>query len=503
MLKTCLLNPLFTEPIDGKRERYFVRSGSRWPASYTKPIGQVGRYIPFPFYLAYAAAILERSSFPVTVTDAVAKNLPVEKVLSFVRDERPDLVVYETTTPTLRRDLSLAGQIKAVHPKAEIALCGPHATTFPREVLREEPSVDYVLLYEYENTLHDLVVKKAGGEDLASLAGIAYRRDGDVVLQPRYQPIDPLDQLPFPARHLFPDAGGPDPYVYWDGFCQHRPAVQMHASRGCPFRCDFCLWVQVMYRDGKYRTFSPGRVVDEMEEAVNRFGAKEIYFDDDDFTINKKHVLGICSEIRRRGLHVPWSCMGDAVVPDEEMIDAMADAGCVGMKFGVESAAPRILERLGKPVDLDRVRQVARWCSRRNIKTHATITFGLWDEDRETMEMNLAFVKDLDVDSVQFSITSPFPGTRYFREMEEAGRLKSRNWEDYDGSRSAVVAFPHLRLEEIQTFCGRASARWLLTKMRDPRWIVRQVRYLLRLAQGQGLAGLKGRLKRVREIVWG
>jgi len=503
MLKTCLLNPLFTEPIDRKRERYFVRSGSRWPASYTKPTGQVGRYIPFPFYLAYAAAILERASFPVTVADAVAENLPVEAVLSSVREESPDLIVYETTTPTLSRDLGLAREIKAAAPRAEIALCGPHATTFPREVLEEEPCIDYVLLYEYETTLHELVTKKSNGEDLTSLAGIAYRQDGEIVLQSQYRPIDPLDQLPFPARHLFPAPRRPDLNVYWDGFCQHRPAVQMHASRGCPFGCDFCLWVQVMYQDGKYRTFSPGRVVDEMQEAVERFGAREIYFDDDDFTINKKHVLGICHEIRNRGFRVPWSCMADAVVPDQEMIDAMADAGCVGMKFGVESAAPQILQRLGKPVDLDRVRQVARWCSARNVKTHATITFGLWEENRETMEMNLSFVKDLDVDSVQFSITSPFPGTRYFQEMEETGRLKSRNWEDYDGSRSAVVAFPHLSLEEIQTFCERAPARWLLAKLRDPRWIVRQARYLFRLAGGQGLAGLKGRIKRVREIVWG
>jgi radical SAM superfamily enzyme YgiQ (UPF0313 family) len=119
------------------------------------------------------------------------------------------------------------------------------------------------------------------------------------------------------------------------------------------------------------------------------------------------------------------------------------------------------------------------------------------------MEMNLSFVKDLDVDSVQFSITSPFPGTRYFQEMEESGRLKSRNWEDYDGSRSAVVAFPHLSLEEIQSFCERAPARWLLAKLRDPKWLIRQVRYLLRVAEGQGMSGVKGRIQRIREIVQG
>ncbi len=503
MLKTCLLNPLFTESLDAKRERYFVRSGSRWPASYVKEKGEVGRYVPFPFYLAYAAAILERASYPVTVLDAVAENRSEQEVIDFAAREDPDLILYETTTPTLKRDLALAERLKEA-TGAEIALCGPHATTFPEEVLRQAPSVDYVLLYEYEFTLYELLTRKAAGGDLSSLSGIAYRgEDGEIRVRRDYEPIDPLDRLPFPARHLFPSPQRPDPYLYWDGFCQHRPAIQMHASRGCPFGCDFCLWIQVMYRDGRYRPFSPERVVDEMEEAVERFGAKEIYFDDDDFTVNKKHVLGICREILRRGLRVPWSCMGDAVVPDQEMIDAMADAGCVGMKFGVESAAPEILERLGKPVDLDRVRQVAKWCSRRKIKTHATITFGLWEETRETMEQSLAFVKALDVDSVQFSITSPFPGTRYFQEMREAGRLKTEDWEAYDGARSAVVTFPHLSLEEIQQFCARAPARWLLAKARDPAWLARQAYYFWRLAKGQGLSGLRGRIRRIREILAG
>ena len=89
-----------------------------------------------------------------------------------------------------------------------------------------------------------------------------------------------------------------------------------------------------MYREGKYRTFSPARVVDEMLEVIDRYDAKEIYFDDDDFTVNKGHVLRLCREMQTRGLQIPWSCMGDAVVPDKEMLDAMADTGCVGMKFG-------------------------------------------------------------------------------------------------------------------------------------------------------------------------
>ena len=188
-------------------------------------------------------------------------------------------------------------------------------------------------------------------------------------------------------------------------------------------------------------------------------------------------------------------------MPDAEMLDAMADAGCVGMKFGVESAVPETLARLGKPVDLDRVRDVARTCSRRGIKTHATITFGLWEETRQSMEVSLAFVKDLDVDSVQFSITAPFPGTRYFEEMKNLGRLKSLEWEKYDGARTSVVVFPGLSHQDIQKFCQKAPSRWLRRKLRDPGWLLRQVRYLVRLIRGQGLKGLWERTRRAIEVL--
>jgi hypothetical protein len=119
------------------------------------------------------------------------------------------------------------------------------------------------------------------------------------------------------------------------------------------------------------------------------------------------------------------------------------------------------------------------------------------------MEMSLSYVKGLDVDSVQFSITAPFPGTRYFQEMKQAGRLRTLDWEAYDGTRSAVVSFPHLSLEDVQQFCEKAPTQWLIFKLRDPRWIIRQARYLLRLTRGQGISGLQGRIARASQILRG
>ena len=261
----------------------------------------------------------------------------------------------------------------------------------------------------------------------------------------------------------------------------------MHSSRGCPFGCDFCLWNQVMYGNGKYRMFSVKRVVDEMVEAAEKYGAREVYFDDDSFTINKEHVLGICGEIMGRGLSLKWSCMGDAMVTDKETIDAMADAGCIGMKFGVESADETILKGIGKPVDIERVKDVASWASDAGLKTHATFTFGLYGDTKEMMEKTLNYALRLDVDSVQFSMTTPFPGTRFYEKLKREGMLMTECWRDYDGASNSVIKYPVMSHSDVEAFCKKAKPTWFRHKLMSPGWMLRQTRNLYRLAKGQGL----------------
>jgi anaerobic magnesium-protoporphyrin IX monomethyl ester cyclase len=251
-----------------------------------------------------------------------------------------------------------------------------------------------------------------------------------------------------------------------------------------------------MYNNGKHRNFSPGRIVDEMTEARDRFGAREIYFDDDDFTVRKDHVVNLCNEIRRRGLRIPWSVMGDAMATDEETLEAMAGAGCIGMKFGLESADPAVLKRIGKPIKLDRVRQVASAAQRLGIKTHMTVMFGLSGETHQGIERTFDFACSLDVDSVQFSVATPYPGTRYYTELKEAGRLKFERWEDFDGANNAVFDGEGLDPDFVERFEASAHGRWLRHKFRNPRWVARQVRYLGRLCQGQGVSGLYKRVSR-------
>jgi radical SAM superfamily enzyme YgiQ (UPF0313 family) len=275
----------------------------------------------------------------------------------------------------------------------------------------------------------------------------------------------------------------------------------MHASRGCPFHCTFCLWVSVMYRNGPYRTFSAKRVVDEMEQVIREHGAREIYFDDDIFTAREAHVLAICHEITARKLRVPWSVMGDAMAVTERAIEEMARAGCIGMKLGIESANSRVLEQARKPVRLDKVRAVVLWCGQRGIKTHATITFGLDGETRDSMRETLEFCRTLPVDSIQFSVATPFPGTPYYESARRSGHLLDARWTDFDGSRSAVIRHEGLSAEEIAEFTARAPSRWLRARLRDPAWLHRQARYLREIFSDQGLAGLKRRLVRAARLL--
>ena len=488
-MKVLLANPPCRIDLGKGQEKFFVRAGSRWPFSVTKKKEDKADYLPFPFYLAYSAALLKNKGFSVLVDDALTLNKTQEEFLNDIVKSAPDIILYETSTPTIKHDLVLAQELKKIMPKLIIVLAGPHITTFPKETLKECAAIDYGIIQEYELALAELVEKLSKREDVSNISGLVWRDKEEVKVNPAML-IDPLDQLPMPARELF------SLDYYWDGFCQHKPAIQMHATRGCPFRCNFCLWNQVVYNNGKYRMFSVKRVIDEMEECIKKYGAQEIYFDDDTFTANKKFVLDFCRELKNRGLKIHWSCMGDAMVTDEEMVEAMASAGCVGMKFGVESGDPEVLKKIEKPVDLNKIKRVASLLAKRHIKTHATFTFGLSGETKESMQRTIDFAKELDVDSVQFSINTPFPGTRYYAEAKEKGLLLTENWQDFDGSSKSVVRFEGLNTEDVASLHCRASGIWFRHKIKDPRWLFRQFYNLGRMMRGQGLSAVIARCKR-------
>jgi anaerobic magnesium-protoporphyrin IX monomethyl ester cyclase len=483
------------------KERFLFGTGCRFSWSLIKNVEQRPRYAMLPLFMAYATALLENDGFDVQVLDGVPLNLTPRDFHERAKSLRPDLIVFEPCTATLPITLAAAKRLREA-TNARVILAGPHVSALPHEVLESQPAVDFVLVGEYEFTLLQVARLLRDRRAVPEMPGLALRnREGKVSGGKPSATIEPLGMLPFPARHLFPSNQENDLSVYHDGFCQHRPAIQMHSSRGCPFRCDFCLWAHTLYAGtGRYRAFEPQRVVDEMIHVRDRYGAREVYFDDDAFNLNKQHAMGVCAEIQRRGLKLPWSIMSDFRLLDAEMLSTLAGAGCIGIKFGIESLAPEVQRHMQKDVELAKIREVTAQAAKLGIKTHGTICVGLPGETAESFERSFEYCCQLDSDSIQFYLSTPFPGTPFYNQLRREDRIRARNWTEFDGTR-CIISGEFGDPRSLEDLVAQAGGRWLKRKLVQPKWAGRQCGYLLRLAKGQGIRGLTRRLGRAAELL--
>ncbi|MCD2448921.1 B12-binding domain-containing radical SAM protein [Methylicorpusculum oleiharenae] len=502
-MNILIANPAFRRPLSDGLERYMLGSGMRFPLTLLKQSTERPRYVTFPFFLAYTAALLEREGFNISVIDGVPLNLSENEFLQGALETKPAVILLEPNTAVIVDALRFSYQLKE-QTGAKIVVAGSHASVFASELLKQHSHIDFILIGEYELACLNLTKALREGVPLANVAGLAYRaNDGRVLVNPQAPLIDPLDQLPPPARHLFPRNSEPAITAYYDGMFQHTPTASMHTSRGCPYRCNFCVWIQVLYRGEPQRYFSAPRIVDEMQLLINKFDVKEIYFDDDNFTSNRKHVRQLCAEIKRRHLNIAWSAMGDAIALNDEMLECMADAGCVGLKFGLDSADSEILDAIKKPLKVHRLEKLIDKAGKLGIKTHMSVVFGLTNETRETMEATFEYACELDIDSVQFSMATPCPGTDFYNELAAEGRIRSFRWEEYDGSNMSVINYPDFSCEYLERFTTDAHTSWLRRKFRKPGWLWRQAHYLVRLTRGQGWSGLSKRFWRAIQLLTG
>ncbi len=449
---------LFANPPWKKAEgRFGVRAGSRWP--FTMPTRDETSlpYIPFPFFLAYAAALVEeRSDAEVLAIDAIAEGLTVRAYQKRLEDFAPDVIVAETALASFDHDLAHARAAKAALPGVVSVLAGPQASVEPAAILAENPAADFCLVGEYEWTALELIERLSRpGFDPSAVAGLAWRDASGLPRVNARRPLGDLADLPWPAYRHFPMTR------YKDYFCGISGLmVNMVASRGCPHRCSFCLWPEVMYGGHAYRVRDPRDVADEMAHLVAAYGFTTVYFDDDTFNIGKKRVLALAEEIRRREIGVDLAVMARADSMDEEMLDALRAAGLVAIKYGVESASPAILARCGKGLDLDVAKRVIRHTQTLGVKTHLTFTLGLPGETGQTMEDSLRLALALDPDSLQVSLATPFPGTPFYEFAAAKGFLEADRSELFDGSNRATVRTEALTRKDLEEGLHAFQQAW-------------------------------------------
>jgi radical SAM superfamily enzyme YgiQ (UPF0313 family) len=388
--------------------------------------------------LAYLGAALERAGIEARVLDLVV--FPYSKALleETLNDFRPDAVGATCVTMSYNHAAAVLKDVKAIAPDLPTVLGGPHVTFYARETMAALPELDFIVRGEGEEAIVELARAVENGRGFDRVKGLVYREGGRVVeAEPRLPGID-ADALPIPARHLLPMG-------------RYRAlglATSMTTSRGCPFKCIFCVGRQMVGAKVRYR--DPVKVVDEMEYLVS-LKFPQINVADDLFTANKKHCLGVCDEIGRRGLEVKWTSFARVDTVSPEVLRAMKQAGCTAVSFGVESGVPSILKTIRKGITLDQVVEAAKMCIDAGVLPHASFILGLPGETKETVAQTVAFGEKLKALGVShgFHLLAPFPGTEVRDRAADYGlRILSDDWSEYHANR-AIVETAEVSADEL------------------------------------------------------
>ncbi|MCU0611819.1 MAG: cobalamin-dependent protein, partial [Candidatus Eisenbacteria bacterium] len=307
---------------------YGVRAGSRWPHFERND----ARYYPFPFFMGYAGSLLEQHGFDVRLLDGVVERMNEDAFLARVVAEEPDLIFLEVSTPSWETDRRVIRRIREACLRAPIVLGGIHAFMFDRDFFRSTPEVLATVRSEYEGALLDIATRLRDGRELAGIPGVTWRSGDEVDTGPDRPLLSDLDSLPRPHRSQLPM----DRYI--DGLLDlPQPCLQMWASRGCPHRCSFCAWPQIMYQPGTYRVRDPAHVVREMVEEGRDKGFASVYFDDDVFNVGDRRMMRLAELLRDAEWTSPWGMMARADTCSERVYEDLRRVGLVVAKFGVES----------------------------------------------------------------------------------------------------------------------------------------------------------------------
>lgn len=449
-MKVLLLN----SPWINNEKEYGIKSGTRWPALRKRNSSMP--YFPFPYLMASATAFLKKEGIDAHIKDAVAEEITEEDCMRYVENLKPDLLVIEAFTPSIHIDLAFAKEAKE-KTSCLTVLCGAHSTALPTDMLKND-FIDFVLLGEYDYTLIKLCLfLTEHNRNFDKIDGLAYKKNGMIKINPKRRFIANLDEIPFPEIDELPM------HKYNEPISKYYPNARIVTSRGCPYKCIFC--VEPFMYGRQYRKRSANSVVEEIEMLVRKYGVKEISFDDAIFTIPR--AKEIAQGIISNGLKIAWSCWMDWNIKLDEL-KLLKKSGCTAIKFGIESATPRILKLIDKPLHIHNIKRLIKDCKQLNIITHGSFILGLPGETKKSLQDTIDLAFSLGLNSCQFSIATPIPGTPFYEMVLRNNWLATCDWSQFEGENSPVIEYPDCTREDIRNAIKEAKRRKVKQFLKNP-----------------------------------
>jgi len=383
-----------------------------------------------PLGLLYIAAVLEKNGVKVKVIDGIAERLSHEDLEGKIAGFKPDVVGVASMMAETYRDAAETVKIaRRAVPEAKIVIGGHNASFVAGKIIENLPDVDYVVVGEGEYTFLELAQALENGGDVSRVKGLMLRENGRAVFTGPREPIQNLDELPFPAKHLLsPNASyGRFQVAMFNVAFKNMSGVI--TTRGCPFGCTFCSCTAFSGR--KIRARSPENVVAEMEYLVEKRGVEHIFVVDDNFTCFPKRVMEICKLMKERDIDVNWFCEGRVDTASWEMYKAMSDAGCWLIFLGLESGSQRVLDYYEKKTTVEKGQRAVALAQKAGIDVVGSFIVGAPNETEEEYLKTLEFIKRADMDAISISSLKVLPGAELWRRFEESGAIKPEDWNNY------------------------------------------------------------------------
>ncbi len=276
-----------------------------------------------PLGLAYLAAALTESGVEVKILDLVVFPYSRSLLQNLLEAFKPQMAGFTAVTMTFDSAIGVIKDIKEIDSDILTVMGGPHVSFCGRETLKDYPELDVIVIGEGEHTVVELCRAANSGQALNNINGIIYRRGTDIIYSDKRERIENLDELPLPDRSLLP----------LGRYRALKMPISMTTSRGCPFKCIFCVGRKMVGARVRYR--NPKKIVDELAY-LSTLNFHQINIADDLFTANKNHCLAVCDEIIKRDLKLTWTSFARVDTVSDDMLTRMKAAGCWNIFYGFD-----------------------------------------------------------------------------------------------------------------------------------------------------------------------
>ncbi len=435
--------------------------------------------------LAYLHAVLEKEGYEIRTQSynnwaPAAAAAALEAELSGFK---PDFFLVQIFTMNRVESFKVIKKARELLPDACIIAGGVHASIYSAQLLDNFP-LDYVVIGEGEATIVELLRTISSSGNLGTVKGIAYRKDGAVVLTPQRPLIEDLDALPFPSHELF---------------IKDEPLREMGCiltSRGCPYRCSFCCLHTISRR--KFRKRSITNVVDEIAYIVEHFPQiKVLQIADDTFTLDQLRAIGICREIIRRGIKMRFLCSARIKPASLELFKIMEEAGFESIGFGLETGSEKLLLSIHKSITREDVLKTFEMLKGINIRISTYLMVGFPGENTDTVAETIDLIKKLQkIKYFEFAGVARlwvYPNTEVYEVMRASGCIDDSYWlTDKD--------VPFFTLEHTAEDLERMTTRITLACMPWRQWIKRVFIDLLHPAQT--FKKTASRMRKLRQLIF-